>query len=293
MYLNRKALNRAAILGPALRDAYLFCRAVLDKSEDRAVLGASTALLPLRKRPPMWALTAFAAYTDDLVDTGDPALRPVRYDVWCRQVRDALATGQSDHPICAALLHTVQTWGMAAADVEAYLDGLRADFTVTEYSTFGDLRDYIHRVDGPLVRLGLNIMEPIRDDATDRALALATAAQLADFVCDVREDAGEGRTYLPLSDLRAFGLVPRDIISGNHNPQVQNLIRLQMERVQSLWEHGKGIVDAVEPQCRAWLHRGIRELEALVVEFERRNYDISAGTPRFRVRTLGALTHAR
>ena len=44
---------------------------------------------------------------------------------------------------------------------------------------------------------------------------------------------------------------------------------------------------------RTWLHRGIRELEAFMTEFDRRDYDISAGTPRFRIRTLGALTHAR
>jgi 15-cis-phytoene synthase len=293
VYLDRKALNRADILDPALRDAYLFCRAVLNRSEDLAALGSSTALLPLRKRPPMWALTGFATYTDDLVDTGDPALRPARYDAWRQQVRDALVTGHSDHPICAALLHTIRTWGVAATDVEAYLDGLRADLTVTEYSTFDDLREYNQRVNGPLVRLGLRILEPVHDEAGERALALAMAAQLADFVCDVFEDAGIGRTYMPLSDLHAFGLVPGDIISGDHDPRVQALIRLQMERVRSYWEYGKGIVDTVEPQCRVWLRRGIHELDALIAEFDRRDYDISAGTPRFRIRTLGALAHVR
>jgi 15-cis-phytoene synthase len=293
LYLDRKALRRAGILSPSLGNAYLACRALLDTWEDGAVLAASTVMLPLHKRPPMWAIAGFLWQTDAILDTGDPALRPQRYREWLACVRSALATGSSVHPVCAALLDTMRTWGIERSDVDAVLDGLSSDLTVAEYPTYADLERYIQNLHVPVVRMGLRIMEPVAADAFDRAVAFATAAQLMDFVCDVPEDVGLGRTYFPLEELAAFGLTPADVASGAPGPALRALVRHQVARARNLWEYGRGLVDAVEPGCRAWLRRGVREMDTVLAEIERRDYDISLGPPRFGIRSWGVLAHAR
>lgn len=293
MYLDRKALDRAGIRDASLRTAYRFCRDLLNNWEDSALMGASTAFLPLRKRPPMWALAAFLWQTDAILDTGDPAFRRERYDTWCTQVRAALAAGTADDPVCLALLHTMRSWGMAADDVDAVLDGLRPDLTVTEYRTYTDLERYIHGLHRPVVRLGLRIMEPVAADAEDRAMAFATATQLMDFVCDVPEDVDLGRTYLPLDELRAFGLTPADLAAPTSSPEFRNLIHRQVDRVRHLWDYGKGLAEVVEPGCRPWLLRGIHEFEKTLTELDRRDYDIALSAPRFGARTWGVLTNVR
>jgi len=239
----------------------------------------------------MWALTALLWHTDGIVDTGDPDGRPARFAAWRACVLDAMATGRSEDPVCAALLHTVRAWGMARDDVEAHLDGIMADLTVTEYPTYAQWERHNQAANGPMVRMWMRIFEPVTADALDRAMAFATAIQLLDYVCDVPEDAGLGRTYLPLEDLRAFGVTPADLASAESSPTLRDLMRHQVDQVRRVWAYGKGVVDAVDPRCGPWLRRGIREFDRSLTEIDRRGYDIALGSPRFGMRSWRVLAH--
>jgi hypothetical protein len=59
------------------------------------------------------------------------------------------------------------------------------------------------------------------------------ALQLTNIVRDVGEDAARGRLYLPLEDLRRFGLEEADVLKGRNvheDPRYQALIEFQIQR---------------------------------------------------------------
>ncbi|MEK2479447.1 phytoene/squalene synthase family protein [Streptomyces noursei] len=280
MYLDRRALDRAGIRDSELREAYEVCRKLLFGSEDGALLITSTLLLPPHKRPHLWALGAFHWYTDTLLDSGDPAMRAERYRAWCSRVDTDLEVGQSGHPVCAAMLHTARTWGITMADIRAGIEGYRMDLAITEYPTYADLERYIDAVDGPCVRMGLCVLEPLTGEAYGRTLALATAMQLIDILYDMAEDARLGRTYVPLEDLHAFGLTLTDLCRGGLTPALRALVRHEVARVRALWAYANGVVNVVEPGCRMWLERIVAYYTAVLDDLERRDYDVTTGKPR-------------
>jgi phytoene synthase len=80
----------------------------------------------------------------------------------------------------------------------------------TTYETWDDLKVYCRCVAGAIGRLSLGVFgtepgAPGADRAAEYADTLGLALQLTNILRDVREDAANGRTYLPANDLAKFG----------------------------------------------------------------------------------------
>jgi hypothetical protein len=100
--------------------------------------------------------------------------------------------------------------------VEAFLASMRMDLTVTQYETYDDLMTYVH---GSAAVIGLEmvpVLEPVvpREVADPYAADLGIAFQLSNFIRDVGEDLRRGRVYLPMEDLRAFGVTREHLEHG-------------------------------------------------------------------------------
>ena len=87
------------------------------------------------------------------------------------------------------------------------------DVTGVTYESFEELVVYCRRVAGAIGRLCLAIFGLREDAASDAGRAeqladdLGVALQLTNILRDLREDAENGRVYLPAQDLRRFGLI--------------------------------------------------------------------------------------
>ena len=92
------------------------------------------------------------------------------------------------------------------------IEGVRMDVAGARYETFEELVPYCRRVAGAVGRVCLAIfgLRDCRRGEMARACELAddlgVALQLTNILRDVREDAANGRVYLPAEDLRRFGL---------------------------------------------------------------------------------------
>jgi phytoene synthase len=90
------------------------------------------------------------------------------------------------------------------------------DVTGVSYERFEDLVPYCRRVAGAIGRVCLAIFGLSGRGSTDPREAarladdLGVALQLTNILRDVREDAQNGRVYLPAQDLRRFGLIGDD-----------------------------------------------------------------------------------
>ena len=137
-----RALDAAGITDPALRAAYEECRKLHAAHGKTYYL--ATLLLPPAKRPYVWALYGFARYADEFVDSLEHP-DPQALLEWGAAFLDGLGTeaaasGRAQtHPVSLAMMHTMRRWHIPRAHVEAFLDSMQMDITVTGYRTYDDL----------------------------------------------------------------------------------------------------------------------------------------------------------
>merc|ERR1719235_3019469 len=81
-----------------------------------------------------------------------------------------------------------------------------------------------------------------QEEATPSALALGIALQLTNILRDVGEDARRGRIYLPLEDLRRFGITEEEIIAAStttgqlfHEERYRALMEYEIERCERFY----------------------------------------------------------
>ena len=77
-------------------------------------------------------------------------------------------------------------------------------------------------------------------DAERQALSdfTCTALQLANFWQDVSADYAKGRIYLPLEDLRRFGVSEDDIAAQRNTSAFRDMMRFEVERARDWFRRG-------------------------------------------------------
>jgi phytoene synthase len=210
-----RELDAAGITDPALRAAYLRCRELNGRHGKTYYLAAR--LLTAAQRPAVHALYGFARMADDVVDTGagvPVSERERRLAELERQLFAGLADGGCDHPVIAAVVHTVGRYGIEHSYFHDFLASMRMDLSVTGYSSMADLGVYMK---GSAEVIGLQMLPVLgtcvpRAEAEPAAMALGRAFQLTNFLRDVGEDLDRGRVYLPEDTLAAHG-VDRELLT--------------------------------------------------------------------------------
>lgn len=292
-----RELDAAGITDPALRAGYRLCRS-LNARHGRTYYLA-TLLLPASRRPYVHALYGFARYADDIVDvSGDPASFPA----WREDVLAELDWGATSDPVRRALLDTVTRWQIPHSYVAEFLDAMAADLTVTGYATYDDLVRYMW---GSAAVIGLEML-PILGRADDsvawdelemRAIDLAYAFQLTNFIRDVGEDLRRGRVYLPQESLDQFGVDRDRLRRGRVDEPIRNLLAWEIERARRLYRRAETGIDQVHASARDCLRTAQRLYEGILDEIERSDYDVfsrrvSVGMVRRGTVGLTGLRHA-
>lgn len=250
--MSSRDLDAAGITDPQMRASYERCREL--NAQHGKTYYLATLLLPPGKRPYVHALYGFARYADEIVDDLSSTLTDEEKAEWLQTWGDAfladVRTGHSDDPVCMAVVDTVQRWNIPTEHFEAFLHSMRMDLTVTEYETYDDLYEYVY---GSAAVIGLQmvpILEPTTPEAYERAMDLGVAFQLANFVRDVNEDLDRGRVYLPMEELRRFGVDRAVLEQRVATPEVKAALRHQIDRVRRLEERSRSGVEMLHPSSR-------------------------------------------
>ncbi len=194
----------------------------------------SFALLPRPKRDAIRTVYAFCRQTDDIVDEGDdPALQARQLDEWTATLRRAL-DGPVGHPILDPMADVVHRFHIPPALPFALIDGMRMDLVQNRYATFDELRTYCWHVASTVGLMSSPIFGYVVPASLQYAETLGIALQLTNIIRDVAADAGRGRIYLPLDELRAHGLCEDDILSRRDSPELRRLMAFQVKRA---WRH--------------------------------------------------------
>jgi 15-cis-phytoene synthase len=259
------ALEGAA--GVSLRDAYRHCEAVTRSQAGNFYWGIR--LLPRERRQAMCAVYAFARRVDDI---GDGTLAEARKLRGLEAEAEALArlpASPGADPVMIALADAYVRFPLPPDALPALIEGVRMDVEGAAYESFDELVLYCRRVAGAIGRACLSIFRLRDPEGTDRAHAdaladdLGVALQLTNILRDLREDAENGRVYLPAEDLWRFGVIAKGsgggaeaIASGARGTGaaaewVDGLVRFEADRAQHWFGRGIALASLLDRQSAA------------------------------------------
>jgi len=205
--------------------------------------------LPEEKRRAIMAYYAFCRRADDIADgdyvdsfpggssdspeskqyrdrierlsPGEPVLERSTYNDKMSQLfyyRKKLSTAYgnvtSTDPIFIALKDTVRQFGINRQLLDDMISGMENDFHKNRYETFEDLYSYCYKVASTVGLVCIEIYGYSDPRAREYAESWGVFMQLINIIRDVAEDAQRDRIYLPLDDLKRWGITEEDIKEG-------------------------------------------------------------------------------
>nr|WP_237440166.1 phytoene/squalene synthase family protein [Amycolatopsis rubida] len=262
-----------------MRAAYTECRRI--NAHHGRTFFLATRLLPARARPAAHALYGFARMADELVDNPEPGTDPaVALDKVGGLVDEVYDGSVPADPVLAALADTVHRYGIRRALVDAFLHSMRMDLTVTEYSTYADLGEYIY---GSACVIGLQMLPvfgtvvPV-EEAAPSAAALGEAFQLTNFLRDVGEDLDRGRLYLPTEELAAFGVDRERLADARRqdrsDPRVRAALAVAVSRTRAVYRRAEAGIPLLRPESRPCVRTAITLYEGILDEIEAMDYAV-------------------
>jgi len=192
----------------------------------------SFLFLPSDRRRAITALYAFCREVDDAVDEpSDPSAARAALEWWRGEVA-RLYAGNPQHPVTRALAPWTGLFGISEAHLGEIMQGLEMDLNQTRYLDFAGLRLYCHRVAGVVGTLAAGIFGYRNPATLEYADRLGLAFQLTNIIRDVGEDARKNRIYLPMDEMKEFGVTAADILDARHTENFVRLMRFHAERAQ-------------------------------------------------------------
>jgi len=111
------------------------------------------------------------------------------------------------------------------------IEGVASDLDHQRYERFEDLLAYCYKVASVVGLVSIEIFGYKNPGCRDYAVHLGYALQLTNIIRDVGEDAREsGRIYLPLEDLRRFGVQESDILQRRYTSGFHEMMLFQSQR---------------------------------------------------------------
>lgn len=196
----------------------------------------SFLFLPPQRRRAITALYAFCREVDDVVDEcADAQLAAAKLGWWRSEVAN-LHAGKPQHPVTKALGAFKEQFSIDADRLNEIIDGMEMDLTQTRYLDWTGLERYCYRVASVVGLLAAGIFG-YRDARTlDYARHLGIAFQLTNIIRDVGEDARKNRIYLPMEDMKKFGVPAADILQARETPEFKSLMSFQAARARAQYE---------------------------------------------------------
>lgn len=271
---DRRATAQAVPLPSSLDQAacYRYCEALCRAHHHNFPVASFFARSTLRQH--IFAIFAFARVADDFADEPMYEGRRAReLDRWEELLHATYRGRPPDHPVFLALAETVRRFDLPITELTQLLSGFRTDLETRRYPTWSELRSYTRQSAEPVGHLLLYIGGYRAPELHAFADDLASGLAITRLIQDVPADLARGRIYLPLEDLRHFGVSEGDIASRRVSKEVGDLVRYLVARTRALFERARPLVDRLGPDLAVEMalmwHGGMRALDKIGTAGER------------------------
>ena len=120
----------------------------------------------------------------------------------------------STDPIFIALKDTIRRYNIPRQLLDDMISGMEDDFHQNRYETFEELYSYCYRVASTVGLVCIEIYGYDDLEAREFSESWGIFVQMTNIIRDVAEDAERDRIYLPMEDLRRYGISEQDVKSG-------------------------------------------------------------------------------
>ncbi len=253
-----RTVNGSAHTSGQVLAAYKYCEAVTGHEARNFAYGIR--LLPTLKRQAMSAVYAFSRRVDDIGDgdlAPDEKLRRLEEarDLVTRVEAGQVAEDDTD-PVAVALADAAARFPVPLGGLGELIDGVQMDVRGESYETWDDLAVYCRCVAGAIGRVSLGVFGTANGHdharAAEFADTLGLALQLTNILRDVREDAGNARTYLPAQDLAKFGCAEGfDSDTPPAGSDFAGLVEFEVRRARALFATGYRLLPMLDRRSGA------------------------------------------
>ena len=232
----------------------------------------SFLLLPRPKRQAMCAIYAFMRECDDRSDAPGATLEGVFQ--WREELDAALAGALPEHPVWPAFADTAHRYNIPARYFHEMMDGVSSDFETRTIATFDELYRYCYLVASIVGLTIIHIFGFEDPKALELAEKCGIAFQLTNILRDVREDAGNGRVYLPEEDLARFGVQPEELNQARLTPPLRSVFEFEGARARRYYDESRPLLNMVHRDSRSALWALVEIYRRLLDRIEAERYPV-------------------
>ena len=258
-------------------DAREYCRRLARSHYEN--FSVASWFLPQRLRQDFFNIYAYCRISDDLGDeVGDAEASLRLLDQWETEL-DACYAGDPRHPVFVALAETVRKCEIPKQTFVDLLTAFRQDQRVSRYETFDEVLGYCHYSANPVGHLVLYVCG-YRDEERQRLSDFTcTALQLANFWQDVSVDYQKGRIYLPMEDLRRFGVSEEDVSAQRNTSAFCDMMHFEVERARDWFRRGEPLIERVDGELAVDIELFSRGGQEILNAIEAQGYNVLGNRP--------------
>jgi len=234
--------------------------------------------LPAEKRRAMCALYAFMRECDDRSDGAGASLEKLAD--WRAQTEAALGGRAPGHPVWPALVETVRRYSVPPDCLYGMIEGVSSDLEPRSFESFDQLYRYCYLVASVVGIATIHVFGFHDERAPLLAERCGIAFQLTNILRDVREDALNGRIYLPREDMERFSVTPEMLAARQASPELRRLLAFEAGRARSFYAEAQPLIGMVDEDSRHALWALIEIYRRLLGRIEARGYEVMAGRVR-------------
>jgi len=262
---------------PSLSEAEEYCRRLARSHYEN--FSVASWFLPGHLRQHFFNVYAYCRISDDLGDeVGDKAASLRLLDEWEAEL-NACYEGEPRHPVFVALRQTVRKYEIPKREFADLLTAFRQDQTASRYQTFADLLGYCRYSANPVGHLVLYLCGYRDAERQQLSDYTCTALQLANFWQDVSVDFAKGRIYLPLEDLRRFGVREEEIRNSENTSEFRKMMRFEVARTREWFEQGSPLAGMVDRRLATDIDLFSRGGREILKAIERQEYAVLGQRP--------------
>jgi phytoene/squalene synthetase len=181
------------------------CSKNVTKSYSTSFSSAVKMLAP-SIRQDIYNIYGFVRFADEIVDTFHDFNKEELFNLFDKDIENALSHKISLNPILNSFQHTVNKYQIPKTMITAFMGSMKMDLYKTEYKTVDEYNQYIY---GSADVVGLMCLKVfVNGDETKfkelehSAMRLGSAFQKVNFLRDLKADYEDlNRTYFPNTDL--------------------------------------------------------------------------------------------
>ncbi len=194
-----------------------------------------------------------------------------------KKLSSAYGQVTSTDPIFIALKDTIQRYNIPRQLLDDMISGMEDDFHRNRYETFEDLYSYCYRVASTVGLVCIEIYGYSELEAREFSEAWGIFMQLTNILRDVAEDAERDRIYLPMEDLRRYGISEADVKGGaellNH-PGWKPFVKEYIERAETYQDKAFKLLPLLDRQSRYSPAAMMAFYESILKKIDKKDGDV-------------------